>query len=210
MGRRLCGRLGMRPFASRAKPRLGVHEDRLGAPASSSPDDPGHEAVRPVGGSAARMVNEMRCPIRASALVVGVLLSLSGCAGGGYYDDSFTKDDAVGSWVSRDTPSEIILTLADSGEYDATGWPATLRCNNPSIEQTRDSGSLWSETVDYSGDWDMSFEGVAFVSSAPECPSNWRADAWKLADGSTNLRINLAPRDIDVVVEDHFIYFVKE
>ncbi|MFF1539391.1 hypothetical protein ACFVWL_04910 [Microbacterium sp. NPDC058269] len=156
------------------------------------------------------MVDKVRYPACASALVVGMLLCLTSCAGGGYYDDSFNSEDAVGVWVSRDTPSVVTLTLTDDGEYDATGWPATLKCSNQTTEQTRDSESLWREAVDYSGEWDLSFKGVRFESSAPECPSNWRADAWIVADGSTNLRINLAPQNIDEATDDQFIYFVKE
>lgn len=156
------------------------------------------------------MVSEVRHPLRIAALAVVGLVCLTGCAGGGYYDDAFDSEDAVGVWVSQDTPSPVTLTLTGDGEYEATGWPATLKCNNQSTARTRDSESLWRETVDYSGEWDMSFNGVRFVSSAAECPSNWRADAWMVAGGATNLRVNLVPESIDGATDDQFIYFVKK
>lgn len=56
------------------------------------------------------MVAKVRYPACAPALVVGMLLCLTSCAGGGYYDDSFNSEDAVGVWVSSDTPSVVTLT----------------------------------------------------------------------------------------------------
>ncbi len=113
-------------------------------------------------------------------------------------------------WESQDTSSPVTLTLAEDGAFTATGWPSAVECGGQDLTLTRDDDVLWQQIVSYSGEWEQNAYGVQFTSSSAECSSNWTADAWMMADGSTSLRVDLAPRKVDDARDEQFIYFDKQ
>jgi hypothetical protein len=135
--------------------------------------------------------------VRAGAVTVALLCSLSGCASS---NPAFGLDAqaVVGKWEASGD-FDTSLTLNADGSLNASGWPSNLHCVDSSASTTEDLSR--SDPRDIVGTWSLRSGEFSYMISllfgSESCDvGGTGADVWRAKDGTLAICLSI-PTGID-------------